>query len=428
MIYFYNMRKILVTGALSLIFSGLYAANGSDNHDSGPRFDEWFCDTTLRVDYEMSGDAREQHIAVDELCRSPRWYGRRHRLAELPVEGNGQITMRDHKSGRVIYRTSFSTLFQEWLAYPEAQTTQRSFENVFIMPMPRDTADVTIDLRNYRREVMATMTHQVVPADILIRHTGERDVTPWEVVQLPKDTTRCIHLAYMAEGYQETEMDKFVADVHTAMDALFAHEPFRSMRDRFYIVAVKSPSVESGAGEPGKGIWKNTALGSHWDTFYSERYLTTSNLRRMHDWLAGIPYEHIIALVNSKRYGGGGIYGEYLLSTIDNERSKPVVVHEFGHSFCGLADEYAYESEQVPMYPTDVEPWEKNITTKVDFKGKWEDIPDAGFHEGAGYTMKGVWRAYPDCRMRTNENPNFCKACQKAIREFIEFFTTGNKD
>lgn len=423
MLNFVHMKKFLIFFALSCAVSGANGAMPENTNVEEPQFDEYFCDTTLRIDYEMSGDIRTQHIAIDELCRSPHWYGRRHHLNELPIEGNGQITMRDHKSGRIIYRTSFSTLFQEWLAYPEANHTQRSFENVFIMPMPKDTADVTIDLRNYQREIMTTMTHQVVPNDILIRHIGEKDVTPWEVIQLPRDTTRCIHLAYMAEGYQPEEMGKFINDAHRATDAIFSHEPFKSMRDRFYIVAVKSPSKESGAGEPGKGIWKNTALGSHWDTFYSERYLTTSNLRRMHDWLAGIPYEHIIALVNSKRYGGGGIYGEYLLSTIDNEHSKPVVVHEFGHSFCGLADEYAYEGEQVPMYPTNVEPWEKNITTKVNFKGKWENIPDAGFYEGAGYTLKGVWRAYPDCRMRTNENPHFCKACQKAIKDFIDFYT-----
>ena len=199
------------------------------------------------------------------------------------------------------------------------------------------------------------------------------------------------------------------------------------MRDRFNIVAVKSPSKDSGASEPGKGIWKNTALHSHWDTNYSERYLTTSNLKDMHDLLAGTPYEHILVLVNSERYGGGGILNSYLLSTIHNKWSKPVVVHEFGHSFAGLADEYAYENEEVNMYPLDVEPWEKNITTKVNFKGKWEEMigkkPGVGLVEGGGYKMKGVYRACNDCRMRTNEIPEFCPACQKALRDLINFYT-----
>ena len=387
------------------------------------RFDDYFTDATLRIDYEFSGNARQQTIAVDEYCQSPHWYGRRTNLDSLPVEGNGQITVRDHRTQRVIYRNSFSTLFQEWLSYPESQTTSRCFENVFLVPMPRDTVDITLDMRNNRRQITNTLTETVAPTDILIRHTGEKGVTPYEVIQLPHDTAHCIHLAYLAEGYTAAEMDKFVADVRHAMSALFSHDPFKSMKDRFYIVAVKSPSEDSGTSEPGKGIWKHTAIDSHFDTFYSERYLTVPNIRRMHDWLAGIPYEHIIALVNSKRYGGGGIYGEYLVSTVDNKYSDQVVVHEFGHSFCGLADEYAYEEEQIPMYPHDVEPWERNITTKVNFHNKWENIPGAGFYEGAGYSLKGVYRAYPDCRMRSNVIPSFCLACQKAIADYIRFFT-----
>ena len=133
-------------------------------------FNTYFVDKTLRIDYSFSGNVTEQHIAVDELKQSPRWYGKRKRLAELPMEGNGQITVKDHKTGDTIYRNSFSTLFQEWLSYPEAETTSKAFENVFLVPMPKDTVDITVDLRNNRREVVASLTHQVVPSDILIRH------------------------------------------------------------------------------------------------------------------------------------------------------------------------------------------------------------------------------------------------------------------
>lgn len=389
-------------------------------------FDDYFVDKTLRVDYTFAGNKKTQMIAVDQLNVMPRWYGRHQRLAELPVEGNGQITVRDHRTGKVIYRNSFSTLFQEWLSYPESEKNTQSFENVFLVPMPKDTVDITVDLRNNRREVMTSLTHQVAPKDILIHQMGNQP-TPYETLQQAADTTKCIHIAYVAEGYTEAEMPVFLKDAREATEAIFAHEPFKSMRDRFNIVAVKSPSKDSGASEPGKGIWKNTALHSHWDTNYSERYLTTSNLKDMHDLLAGTPYEHILVLVNSERYGGGGILNSYLLSTIHNKWSKPVVVHEFGHSFAGLADEYAYENEEVNMYPLDVEPWEKNITTKVNFKGKWEEMigkkPGVGLVEGGGYKMKGVYRACNDCRMRTNEIPEFCPACQKALRDLINFYT-----
>ena len=403
------------------------------------RFEDFFEDKTLRIDYNFAGNAHQQEIAVDQLNVSPHWYGKRQRLAELPLEGNGQITVRSHKTGQVIYRHSFSTLFQEWLSYPEAQNVRKSFENVFLVPMPKDTIDVTLDLRNNRREVMASLTHQVVPTDILIRRIGEKDVTPYETIQEAKDSQHCIHVAYLAEGYQQDEMSTFIDDVHVAMEALFEHEPFKSLRDRFHIVAVKAPSQESGTSEPGRGIWKNTALHSHFDTFYSDRYLTTLHLKDMHDWLAGIPYEHIIVLVNSGRYGGGGIFNSYNLTTTHHAKYRPVVVHEFGHSFCGLGDEYAYDIEEIPMYPKDIEPWEPNLTTLVDFPSKWQDLVDkktpvptpltmqykdkVGVYQGAGYNVKDVYRPCQDCRMRTNEHPVFCPVCQRALTHLIDFYT-----
>ena len=411
-------------------------------HCHAQEFDKYFRDATLRVDYIFSGDANSQDIAVEELHIMPRWYGKRMRLAEVPVRGNGQIIMRHHATGEVIYRNSFSTLFQEWLSYPESQTTRKAFENVFLAPMPIDTADVTVELYNNRQEVMATLTHTVVPNDILIRHTGWDGVTPYETLQQAADTTRCIHIAFLAEGYRECEMGTFLSDCRTAIDALFAHEPFKSMRNRFNIIAVKSPSADSGTSIPRQGVWKNTALHSHFDTFYSDRYLTTLNLKELHNWLAGTPYEHIIVLVNTELYGGGGILNSYNLSMVHHNLFRPVVVHEFGHSFGGLGDEYAYEAEQVPMYPHDVEPWEPNLTTLIDFESKWSDmvkkgtpIPTppstnaksistrVGVFEGAGYSLKGVYRACQDCRMRTNENPIFCPVCDRALRNLINFYT-----
>lgn len=411
------MKRFLLAIVCVMVSVSIYAQD----------FDKWFSDKTLRIDYIFSGNDHEQHIAVDELCQEPRWYGKRQRLAEVPVEGNGQITVRDHKTGRVIYRNSFSTLFQEWQSYPEAKTATKSFENVFLVPMPKDTADITVDLRDNRRQVTSSLTHTVVPSDILIRHIGEKGVTPYVTLQQADDTTRCIHIAYVAEGYTKAEMPLFLEDARKAMGFLFSYEPFKSMKGRFNIVAVESPSVDSGTSIPGKGIWKNTALHSNFDTFYSDRYLTTLHLKDLHNWLAGTPYEHIIVLVNTDKYGGGGILNSYNLSMTHHDCFRPVVVHEFGHSFAGLADEYVYDTEEVPMYPHDVEPWEKNITTKVNFHGKWENLigkdPKAGFYEGAGYSPKGVYRAYPDCRMRTNEYPEFCPACKQAIQSVIDFYT-----
>lgn len=386
-----------------------------------------FSDSTLRIDYIFSGNANQQHIAVDQLNVIPRWYGKKQRLTELPMEGNGQITVRDHHTKRTLYRNSFSTLFQEWLTYDEAKRTSRAFENVFLVPMPKDTVDVTVTLNDNRRETMAQLTHTVAPSDILIKRIGERNRTPFETLQTAQDTSRCIHIAFLAEGYRTDEMNIFLKDAAEATEALFAHEPFKTMRSRFNIIAVKAPSADSGTSEPSKGVWKNTALHSHFDTFYSNRYLTTLRLKTVHDWLAGLPYEHIIILVNTQHYGGGGILNSYNLSMTHHPAFKPVVVHEFGHSFAGLADEYAYDFEEIPMYPHDIEPWEQNITTKVKFSDKWQDmmgkVPSVGLIEGAGYSLKGIYRASPDCRMRTNDTPEFCPVCQRAIQRIIDFYT-----
>lgn len=394
---------------------------------SAQGFEDFFTDQTLRIDYTFSGDAKTQHIAIDQLYVSPHWYGKKRRLTEVPAKGNGQIVVQDHRSGTVIYKNSFSTLFQEWLSYPEASHTKRSFENVFLTPMPRDTVDITITLFNNRQEVTDSFKHMVSPTDILIRHIGNNHITPYEVVQQPNDTTHCIDIAFIAEGYKASEMPVFMDDVHAACDAIFQHEPFKSCKDRFRIVAVKSISKDSGTSIPHKGIWKHTVLNSHFDTFYSDRYLTTLHLSDMHNLLAGIPYEHIIVLVNTDNYGGGGIFNSYNLSMAHHEKFRPVIVHEFGHSFAGLADEYAYENEDIPMYPHDVEPWEKNITTRVNFASKWQDMigrdSSIGLFEGAGYSTRGIYRPCADCRMRTNEEPEFCPVCQQAIINLIDFYT-----
>lgn len=400
-------------------------------------FDDYFEDKTLRIDYIFSGNSSSQAISLDQLNQSPRWYGKRSNLSEVPVEGNGAIIVREHSKENIIYKNSFSTLFQEWQTTDEAKTTIKAFENVFLVPMPKDTVDITVELRNNRREVVASMTHVVNPKDILIRYIGEHK-TPYETMFQAADTTRCINIAFVAEGYTREEMPIYIEDVKKSIDALFSHEPFKNRKEVFNIIAVEPASEESGTSVPRKGIWKRTALGSHFDTFYTERYLTTLHLKRLHDVLAGLPYEHIIVLVNTEVYGGGGILNSYNLSAAHHAKTLPVVVHEFGHSFAGLADEYAYDNEPIPMYPADIEPWEPNITTLKDFHGKWEQMinkktpvptpadkkyADAvGVYEGAGYSLNGVYRPMQDCRMRTNENPTFCPVCQKAINNLIDFY------
>ena len=399
----------------TFLATGLYAQS----------FAEYFENATLRLDYIFAGDAQTQHIFVDELSKLPEWYGRRQRLSELPLHGNGIITVCNHATGEIIYRHSFSTLFQEWQATSEAKTTRKAFENVFLVPFPKDTIDIRVQLFDSHQKESAAIRHQVVPTDILIKQKGLH-TTPYEILQHPQDSSKSIEIAFVAEGYTAEEMDLFLYDCRTAVDALFTHEPFRQYRNRFKIVAVKSASEQSGVSEPGHHIWRQTALGSHFDTFYSQRYLTTLQLKRLHNLLAGIPYEHIIILANTAHYGGGGIYNSYNLSYTRGERFRPVVVHEFGHSFGGLGDEYEYGDDDA-YYFADTEPWEPNLTTLADFASKWKDMQTTdqriGLYEGGGYQQKGVYRPCENCRMRTNEEPDFCPVCQRALTRLILFYT-----
>lgn len=409
-------------------------------------FERDFRDSTLRVDYSFVGNHQQQIIALEELRSAPKWAGRRVNLATLPLKGNGQITMRDAETQRVIYTTSFSSLFQEWQTTEEATQISKAFENVFQLPMPKRDADVTVTLFDTRQRISAQFTHRVKVNDILIRPTSISHLPNHRVLHQGGDTEKCIDIAIVAEGYTSEERELFYEHAQAAANEILKYKPFCDYLDRINIIGVALNSRESGVSAPGKGIWKQTALKSNFDTFYSERYLTTLHLKQLNDSLAGLPYEHIVILANTQHYGGGGIYNSYTLAAAKHAMFLPVVVHEFGHSFGGLADEYFYDDQYEQFYFPEVEPWEQNITTLQDFSAKWKDmlpketpIPTStegisesdmehiGVFEGGGYQSKGVYRAFRDCRMRTNGVPEFCKVCQRALERLIRFYTEDLK-
>ncbi len=384
-------------------------------------------DRTLRLNYIFSGDSRSASISLSEaICMEDGWWGRGVNLDGVPLRGNGLITMTDELGGKVLYRNSFSTLFQEWQNSEEATRSVKSFENVFLLPMPSAKVNVEVKLFDSHDRVTASLTHMVDPSDILIRRIA-RTPTEHRYLHRSGDSHGKIDIAIVAEGYTKKEMKTFYKDAEAAMRSIWSHEPFSSMKDRFNIVAVAAPSRDSGVSVPREGDWKDTALGSHFDTFYSDRYLTTLNLFTLHDVLSGIPYEHIIILANTSTYGGGGIYNSYVLTAAHHQYTSPVVVHEFGHSFAGLADEYYYDDQYEQFYNSEVEPWEPNITTLVDGGAKWKDmvgkVEGVGYFEGAGYMTKGAWRPTEDCRMKTNTFPTFCPVCERAVRDIILFNT-----
>ena len=299
-------------------------------------FDRYFEDATLRLDYIFAGDFHSQNIYLDQLCRQVRWAGRRTRLSEKFLNGNGQLTMRDHATQQVIYVWTFSTLFQEYMQYDEAKVLPRAFECSYNVPFPKAPVDITITLTDNHQKVVCEMHHNVDPSNILIRRIGDNGIpfhyvwkgkqdgkaasqqggaasagskadtyvkrnyeaTPYNPFQ-GVDITSCVDIAIVAEGYTQAQMGKFYADCQRAVEALFEREPFSSMKDRFNVVAVAAPSQDGGPTVPHRGVWHNTACGTHYDTFYSDRYLTSSDMHTIYDLLSGVPFEHVIVLVNS---------------------------------------------------------------------------------------------------------------------------------
>lgn len=425
-------------------------------------FDEHFTDSTLRLDYVLAGNNREQHIYYSKASKTAGWAGRKSRLTEMPLRGNGQITVSDHATGQQLFVTTFSTLFQEWQATEEATRVSRAFNTSFNVPMPQRSVDIKVTLTDFHNKVVGQLLHTLDPADILIRKI-QKPKTPMHYVWKGKkltdgnpDITGCIDLAIVAEGYTHDETGKFYADCQRVVDALFAHEPFTSMKQRFNVVAVAAESAASGPSIPHLGLWRPTPAGIHYDTFYTERYLMASDMHRLYDVLDGIPFEHIIVLVNSATYGGGGIYNQITVSTSDHATFKQVLVHEFGHAYGGLGDEYFYDDAYESMYPADTEPWEPNLTTLKDFNSKWADMlpngtpiptPSAdiphyrkaktnaelqqlnaatqrvGVFEGGGYQSKGVYRPAQECRMKVNEVEYFCPVCTRALERITDFYT-----
>ncbi|MBQ5573972.1 MAG: peptidase M64, partial [Bacteroidaceae bacterium] len=310
-------------------------------------FDFIFSDSTLRIDYIFSGNADAQMISVKEIKKSPHWAGRRTNLQTVPLDGNGDITIYDASTNDVLYKNSFSSLFQEWLSTPEAMETNRSFEFTLLVPKPHSKVVAEVVLRNNKNQATATFRHTIMPNDVLIKDMTAQKPEPYKYLHKAGNPNECIDIAIVAEGYTKKEMKHFLKDAQTAADEILSYEPFSRYADKINFVAVMCPSIDTDVTTPQDNSWKQTAINSNFMTFYSPRYLTTNSIHTLHDRLANIPYEHIIVLANTYTYGGGGIYNSLTLTTTHHESFKPVVVHEFGHSFGGLADEYFYDSGDV---------------------------------------------------------------------------------
>ena len=401
-------------------------------------FNKYFTDKVLRFDFMLAGSAHKTLVYPVGMKEEPFWGGSKNNLTDPSGYGNFVYEVYDEAGNNLIYSRGFCTLFQEWQTTAEAKSIERSFYEVATMPFPKNKIKFVLSLRERNGSFSKIYETLIDPSDYFIRKEKLADAVVTEVYH-SGDPTNCVDFVFIAEGYKYEEMAKFRNDVKNMYESLFSEEPFTEYRNKFNIWAVEAVSQESGTDIPGEKIYVNTVLNSSFYTFNLDRYLTTQDIKSVNDYAALAPHDNIIVLINSDRYGGGGVYNYYTGTTTGNPLSSVVFVHELGHGFAGLADEYysspvAYDE----FYPLDVEPWEPNITTMVNFDSKWKkligkDIPlptpseskynnVTGLFEGGGYSAKGIFRPEIDCRMKSNGPKGYCSVCREAVKKRIEFY------
>jgi len=401
-------------------------------------FDQLFDQGVMRIDLVFSGTSEKTTYALSGVKKEQYYAGPKTNLIDPFDYGDHKFVVKDKESGEVIFSKTYCTLFREWQTTEESQILRRAYPHVLRFPWPKESVVVEVYDRNRKGEFQESWSAPFDPSSI---YTDPGNPYEFESVDLEINgpVEEKVDILFLAEGYTAGEMDKFIEDARRSAGFIFSEEPFKSNRQQFNIRAVKSASRDSGTDIPGQGIWKNTVVNSSFYTFGIERYMTTMDFKAVCDAAAFAPYDQIYILVNTDKYGGGGIYNHYSISAADNLQSRAVLIHEFGHGFAGLADEY-YNSAVAynDYFPLDVEPWNPNLTTLVDFESKWKNmIPEGvpvptpadssysdvvGVYEGGGYVAKGVYRPMIDCRMHSND-AGFCPVCSDAIENMIARIT-----
>lgn len=398
-------------------------------------FNNYYKNSALRFDFLLGGNSEEVAVYPEMMKQEPYWAGNHTNLIDPFNYGSYRFQVFDLKSDSLIFSKGFSTLFQEWQTTAEAKKTEKTFYQAAIFPFPKKDVKLQIDARQWDGTFKTIYSTEIDPKNYFILNEKEDDYPIKAILDNGKPQHK-VDIVILAEGYTAKEQEKFFADAARVSDYLFETEPFKSEKSNFNVKAVFTESEESGTDIPGEHIYKNTKFNSSFYTFDLPRYLTTSDMQTIYDAASVVPYDHIYILVNTERYGGGGFYNFLTVCSSDNELTPKIIVHEFGHGFAGLGDEYynssvAYED----FYNLEIEPWEPNITTMVNFDKKWKSMIEEstpiptprkakynytiGAYEGGGYMSKGIFSPYIDCRMNTNNAEGFCPVCQEAIRKVI---------
>ena len=455
---------------------------------SGSSFDRVFTMDTMRVDYFHTGGPKAgETISLDRVVNDGPWAGSRMQLVDPTDLGTYRFEVRDKATGTVVYSRGFASVYGEWETTSEQKAAHRTFHESLRFPWPKGPVAITLSKRQADNSFSAIWTTDVDPQSRFVdrarltRSAGL--VWPVFVNGPPADK---VDLLVIGEGYTAAEMPKFHRDVKRLLPALFAEEPFKSRRSDFNVRGLDLPSAVSGVNRPNAGVFRRTPLSTEYNIFDSERYVLTLDNRALRDAASAAPYEFIEILVNDRTYGGGGIFNDQATASVDSAFSPYVFVHEFGHHFAALADEYytsdvAYETGGAER----PEPWEPNVTALHDpARLKWKDLetsgtplptpwdkaefekhtatiqqrrreirgrnaPEAemdalfreeqawdrkflssmtysgrvGAFEGAAYEARGLYRPETDCIMFTRDAVGFCRVCRRAIERIIDLYS-----
>ena len=306
---------------------------------------------TLRIDYYHTGNSDEEWFSLDRVVLEPlAWPGNLNKSIDESQLGNYLFEVRERASGKLLYSRGFNSVFGEWMTTDEALHGNRTFSESLRFPSPDAVVEVSLKERGDNanelwREVWKTV---VDPKSEFVDRS--RPPSPGALLELQKmgNPANKVDLLVLGDGYMAAELPKFEQDARRFMEALFSTSPFREHRNEFNVWGLCPAAEESGISRPSSGIYRRSPVGASYDTFGTERYVLTTENRTLRDIASFAPYEFIEILVNGQTYGGGGIFNQYATVAIDNLWAGYVGVHEFGHQFAGLADEYLCFGCSVP--------------------------------------------------------------------------------
>lgn len=376
---------------------------------------------TLRIDMIISG---EDSVCKVEIVKLSQFDGFNGKAAVSPRElGDFVFCVTDCETGEIACKDGFSTLYSEWAKMNFEGRYQQKFQHSTLVPCGDGKMHFVLQKRDAKssfKTVVDTIIDTKAIEKLKVEEAKVRDI------HIAGETQRCVDVLIMAEGFTESHESKFNKCSELFFKELMKMSPFNEYSDKFNCRSVFKASVSDGKLISDRNEERSTVLSSHYDTFASQRYLETFDNFAVIDYAGELPADMIVILVNSEEYGGGGVYNEFAIGCVNDNVWIKMMIHEVGHSFSGLGDEYFYSDDtSTDSYDLTIEPWEFNLTTKVDFGSKWEAMykeGKAGLIEGAGYSAKGMYKAFPKCIM-LQLSDSFCEVCKQAIRERIKYLT-----